>query len=105
MVLYAIVELEEIIASHNEITFASSAGYPVNEAGRNINDRNYQDDPAAQQNVMEIAQHLEPERLIELGSKPSGTPIISPDGFVVSGNNRVMSLKLAVKQFPGNYRK
>lgn len=104
MVQYAIVDLDEITASHNEETFSSSAGYPVNAAGRNINDRNYQDDPAAQRNVLEIAQHLEPERLIELSSKPAGTPIINPDGFVISGNNRVMSLKLAVKRFPGNYR-
>lgn len=102
---FAIVDLDEIIASHNENTFASSAGYPTNEQGRNINDRNYQDDPSAQRNVLEIAQNLNPESLIELSSKPAGTPIISKEGFVVSGNNRTMSLKLAVKRFPENYER
>lgn len=102
---FAIVDLNEIIASHNEETFSSSTGYPVNEQGRNINDRNYQDDTAAQKNVVEIAQHLNPESLIELSSKPSGTPIIDKNGFVVSGNNRTMSLKLAVKRYPENYQR
>lgn len=102
---FAIVDLDDITASHNELTFSSSEGYPTNQYGQNINDRNYQDDPAAQQHVLEIAQNLKPEGLIELTSKPSGTPIISKDGFVVSGNNRVMSLKLAVKRFPENYQK
>ncbi len=100
---FAVVDLDEIQASHNEVTFSSSAGYPVNEYGQNINDRNYKDDPAAQRQVETIAENLEPEKLVELSSKASGTPIISPDGFVVSGNNRVMSLKLAVQKFPQSY--
>lgn len=102
---FALVELGEITASHHEITFSSSAGYPVNEYGQNINDRNYKDDPAAQRQVEQIAENLEPEKLVELSSKASGTPIISPEGFVVSGNNRVMSLKLAVRKFPHSYER
>lgn len=99
---YAIVDLNDIKASHNEITFADTIGYPT-ENGRNINDRNYKDDISAQRNVQKIAENLKPENLISLSSTPSGTPIINEEGIVVSGNNRVMSLKLAVKQYPKNY--
>jgi hypothetical protein len=102
--LYAIVDLNDIRASHNEVTFNDTVGYPT-ENGRNINDRNYKDDVAAQRNVQKIARELVPETLISLSSTPSGTPIINKDGFVVSGNNRVMSLKLAVKEYPDNYNK
>lgn len=102
--VYAIVDLNDLKASHNEITFADTIGYPT-ENGRNINDRNYKDDISAQRNVQKIAENLNPETLISLSSTPSGTPIINKDGFVVSGNNRVMSLKLATKQYPKNYEK
>jgi predicted kinase len=103
MAQYAIVELDEIMASHNEINFQDTEGYPRNEFGRNINDRNYKDDPAAQQTVISIAQNLDADKLIELTSSPSGTPIIDKNGFVVSGNNRVMSLKLAAKKYIPQY--
>ena len=102
--IYAIVDLNDLKASHNEITFADTIGYPT-ENGRNINDRNYKDDISAQRNVQKIAENLNPETLISLSSTPSGTPIINKDGFVVSGNNRVMSLKLAAKEYPTNYNK
>lgn len=101
--VYAIVDLSEILASHNEETFANTVGYPTDSTGHNINDRNYKDDVAAQQNVEKIAKELNPEGLISLTSTPAGTPVINADGIVVSGNNRVMSLKLAVKKYPENY--
>ncbi len=101
---FVIAELDQIITSHNEENFHSSPEYPKNAAGNNINDRNYKDDPAAQKAVMDYARELEPERLITTSRTPSGTPIITKDGFVVSGNNRTMSLKLAAKQYPDNYR-
>lgn len=102
--LFAIVELDNIIASHNEENFHSEPLYPKNAAGNNINDRNYKDDLSAQKAVMDYARELEPERLITTSRTPSGTPIITKDGFVVSGNNRAMSMKLAAKQHPGNFQ-
>ena len=100
---FAIVELGEIIASHNEYTFSSSHQYPTSPDGHNINDRNYEGDKQAQAQVAEYAQNLQPERLIVTSRTPSGTPIINIDGIVVSGNNRVMSLKRAAKEYPQNY--
>lgn len=100
---YAIVSMNDVIASHQQETFASSEGYPVNESGYNINDRNYQGDRAAQAIVQQYASNLEPELLITNVATPSGTPIISTDGIVISGNNRTMSLKLASSNAKAKY--
>lgn len=101
---FAIVELYSIKASHNENTFLSTEGYPTDEQGDNINDRNYKDDVNAQQKVREFAQNLEADRLVTTSRTPSGTPIITENGIVVSGNNRTMSMKLAVKDYPEKYK-
>jgi hypothetical protein len=100
---YAVVDLDTILASHNEETFADTPGYPRNSAGNNLNDRNYATDRAAQQLVEDYAQNLNPELLISTNSTPEGTPIINRDRIVVSGNNRTMSLKLAAKKYPEKY--
>ena len=95
--VFAITELSDIIASHNEVNFSSSKGYPTDDNGDNINDRNYTNDKSAQSRVQEWARSLDADRLITTSRTPSGTPIIDVNGFVVSGNNRTMSLKLAAK--------
>jgi len=100
---FAIVELGDIIASHNEKTFSSSSNYPKTASGRNINDRNYETDKNAQHKVQDIAQKLDPNLLISTSVESDGTPIINIDGIVVSGNNRTMSLKLAEKDFLTRY--
>jgi len=100
---FAIVDLKDIKASHNENTFGSTDGYPVDETGRNVNDRNYSGDENAKAKVISVAQNLQPEIIISTSATASGTPIISIDGIVVSGNNRTMSLKLAKKSFKESY--
>ena len=100
---FAIVELGEIKASHNEKTFQNTEGYPLDANGENINDRNYQADVNAQNKVREVAMDLQPDLLITTGVSPEGTPIINVDGIVVSGNNRVMSLKLTTRDYRDKY--
>ena len=102
---YVLTDLSNIKASHNEENFSNTIGFPTNELGENINDRNYKEDLSAQNSVIKIAENLNPENLIALTSTPSGTPIIDAKGIVVSGNNRTMSLKLALKKHPDNYKK
>jgi hypothetical protein len=92
--VFAIVDLENIIASHNEITFASTTNYPTTESGRNINDRNYETNENAQAKVNKVANLLEPNVLISTSATEEGSPIITIDGVVISGNNRTMSMKL-----------
>lgn len=106
---FAIVELDDVLASHNELTFASSTGYPVNARGQNINDRNYEDDKLAQERVRQNAKNLDPFRLVTTSRTPSGSPIVAGNKvegkwIVVSGNNRTMSTKLAAQMYPDNYQ-
>jgi hypothetical protein len=100
---FAVVELDEILASHNESTFGNTIGYPTDETGRNVNDRNYTGDKNAQAKVISVGQKLNPNIIISTSATASGTPIISVDGIVVSGNNRTMSLKIAANQYPEIY--
>lgn len=100
---FAITDLNNIKASHNEKTFQTTEGYPVDANGENINDRDYKADVNAQNKVREFAQNLEADRLITTSRTPSGSPIINVNGIVVSGNNRTMSLKLAVAEYPEKY--
>jgi len=100
---FAIVNADNILASHNEHNFSSTVGYPTIN-GENINDRNYADDKNAQAKVIEVAQNLDPNILVSTSRTPSGTPIITKDGIVVSGNNRTMSIKRAISDFPDQYK-
>ena len=100
---FAIVELDELLASHNENNFSSTEGYPVDETGRNVNDRNYAADKNAQARVIKVSQNLNPNITISTNATASGTPIITIDGVVVSGNNRTMSIKRAKNSFPEVY--
>jgi hypothetical protein len=101
--IFAVVELDEILASHNEVSFVNTEGYPTDETGRSVNDRNYSGDKNAQAKVVSVAQRLMPEIIISTSATASGTPIITVDGIVVSGNNRTMSLKLASKSYTNEY--
>ena len=117
---FALVELDDLIASHNERTFSPSKGYPTNASGDSINDRNYSGDKTAQAKIIQIAQNLDPDRLIVTSRTANGTPIVvtaeekkigkenykvldHPKYIVISGNNRTMSLKLAKKDYPDRF--
>jgi len=100
---FAVVELFDILASHNEVTFGNTKEYPTDSNGKNVNDRNYTGDKNAQAKVVSVAQKLNPNIIVSTSATASGTPVISIDGIVVSGNNRTMSLKLATTNYAENY--
>lgn len=87
---YKIVSADDVLASHNEQTFSKTEGFPINESGKTINDRDYEKDKTAQSEVSKIAQKLD-DRAIDQ------TPVVTKDGIVLDGNNRTMSRKLAAK--------
>lgn len=88
---YKIVEAEAPTASHDERTFAPSKGFPTTKDGKSVNDRDYQNDADAQESVRKIASNFNSLAL-------ESPPIVTKDGIVISGNNRTMSSKLAVRQ-------
>lgn len=100
---YMVVELDDIMASHNETSFGNTDGFPSYN-GENANTRNYKGDDNAKARVEENAQKLKPSIVISDTATPdSGVPIISKDGIVVSGNGRAMSIKRAKKQYGDKY--
>jgi hypothetical protein len=85
------------------VSFGISKDYPSDANGKSVNDRNYSGDKNAQAKVVSVAQKLNANIIISTSATASGTPVISVDGVVVSGNNRTMSLKLAVSNYKENY--
>lgn len=87
---YKVISADDVLASHNELTFGKTTGFPVNKDGKTLNDRDYETDENAKKEVVRIAQKLD-DRAI------SQTPIVNKQGIVLDGNNRTMSRKLAAK--------
>lgn len=86
---YVIVEAESVTPSHNSLDgFKKSLGYPENENGSTVNDRDYERDNAAQDHTRKIAESYD-QRAVQ-------APIfVSKDGVVLSGNGRTMAGQLA----------
>jgi hypothetical protein len=91
--VWKLVEAETPTASHDETTFHKTPGFPTNEDGSTINDRDYGHDKAAQEAVMSIGSEFDGRAL-----KVDNPIIVSDDGIVISGNNRTMSSKIAARK-------
>ena len=86
---YMLVPASAPTASHDALNgYAPSAGFPTNERGQNINDRDYHSDKAAQAETDRIAR-------VYGGQAVNDTPVVSPEGIVYSGNGRTMASQLA----------
>ncbi|MGF7108247.1 hypothetical protein [Treponema pedis] len=90
---WKLVEAEAPSASHDEKTFRKTEGFPENKDGSTINDRDYENDKAAQLAVLNVAGNYDGRAL------SFDTPVVvTADGVVISGNNRTMSSKLAAEK-------
>lgn len=85
---YKLVEAETPTASHDAMTFQKTEGFPTDDSGSTVNDRDYAHDKDAQESVRNIAANYS-------GLAIQDPPIVTKDGIVVSGNNRTMSSKIA----------
>jgi hypothetical protein len=90
---WKLVEADTPTASHNETTFHKTPGFPTNDDGSTINDRDYGHDKAAQDAVMDIGSDFDGRAL-----RVDNPVIVTTDGVVISGNNRTMSSKIAAKK-------
>lgn len=86
---YYLVESGAVTPSHNASReFEKYEGFPVDENGNTINDRDYERDKDAQNITRSIADKYD--------SRALQTPVIvSKDGVVLSGNGRTMAGELA----------
>ena len=89
---YVLTESGAATASHYvNNAYEPTEGFPIDENGESVNDRDYKRDKDAQRIVREMADNYD--------SRALQTPIIvSKDGVVLSGNNRTMSGELAAQQ-------
>ena len=86
---YVLTEATAPTASHNPANgFAMTEGFPVDENGKTVNDRDYERDKDAQTSVLDKAANYD-QRALQ-------TPVIvSSDGVVLSGNDRTMASQIA----------
>lgn len=90
---WKLVEADAPSASHDEVTFHKTEGFPTDINGSTINDRDYEHDTAAQETVLDIAADFDGRAL------GFDSPIVvTQDGVVTSGNNRTMSSKIAARK-------
>lgn len=83
---YAIVELGDLITSHGD-TMEPNPAYPQALQPR---DRSRK---SSETQVQDIFAKFQPERMGETAEAGSGSPIISENGVVESGNGRTMGLR------------
>lgn len=88
---YVLTEAGAATASHDvNNVYEPTEGFPVDENGESVNDRDYKRDKDAQRIVRDMADSYD--------SRALQTPVIvSKDGVVLSGNNRTMSGEIAAK--------
>ena len=89
---YVLTEAVAATASHDvNNAYEPTEGFPVDENGESVNDRDYKRDKDAQRIVRDMADSYD--------SRALQTPVIvSKDGVVLSGNNRTMSGDIAAQQ-------
>lgn len=93
---YKLIEADSAIASHDPKTFNRRADYP-----EGVQERAYHRDKAEQAKVMRNAQKLIPSFVVNTNPDAvNGAPIIGPDGVVLGGNSRTMSMQLAYANHP-----
>ena len=89
---YILTEAGAASPSHDvNNAYAPTEGFPIDENGQSVNDRDYQRDKDAQQKVEGMAGNYDNRALQD-------PVIVSKDGVVLSGNNRTMSGDLAARQ-------
>ena len=93
---YKLVEADDAIASHDPRTFNKREDYP-----EDVQERAYHRDVSEQAKVQRNAQRLRPEFVVNTNPDAvNGPPIMGPDGVVLGGNSRTMSVQLAYAKHP-----
>lgn len=89
---YEIVPAESLTPSHDvNNDYKKSEGFPTDAEGRTVNDRDYENDKAAQQNTDQIARKYN-------GMAIEQVPVVSDEGIVYDGNGRTMAGQKAAKE-------
>lgn len=88
---YVLTESGAATPSHNpNMEFAPSEGFPVDENGQTVNDRDYERDKDAQEITRSMGANYDSRALRHV-------PVVTRDGIVLSGNGRTMAGDLAAR--------
>lgn len=88
---YEIVPAESLNPSHDAMNgYKKTEGFPVDENGHTVNDRDYENDKAAQQVTDQMAQNYSGQAITQV-------PTVSDEGIVYDGNGRTMAGQKAAK--------
>lgn len=88
---YVLTESGAVTPSHDPLNgFRKSEGFPTDENGNTVNDRDYERDTDAQKITRQIADNYDSRAL-------NSAVVVSQDGVVLSGNGRTMAGMLAAE--------
>lgn len=88
---YVLTESGAVTPSHDPLNgFRKSEGFPTDENGQTVNDRDYERDTDAQEITRQIAANYDSRAL-------SSAVVVSKDGVVLSGNGRTMAGMIAAQ--------
>ena len=88
---YRLIEAEDLVPSHNPLSFEPDPRYPAN-----VQEREYQNDTNEQIKVAMGAQKLNPGIMLHRSpTAVDGPPLVTEDGCALGGNGRSMMLKRA----------
>jgi hypothetical protein len=86
---YALVEADQLVASHNERTFSPNPDYPTE-----TQTRDYQNTGAEKAKVIGNADNFKPRYILSDDPSPvNGPPMVDANGVVAGGNGRTMTIK------------
>jgi len=86
---YVLIEAGDAIPSHDPLSFSPRADYP-----EGIQERAYHQDKGEQLKVLRNASAFNPDFMINTNpDATNGAPIITPEGVVLGGNSRTMTLQ------------
>lgn len=93
---YKLMEANDAIASHDPKNFNRRKDYP-----EGVQERAYHRDQDEQAKVIRNAQQMRPEFVVNTNPDAvNGAPIMGPDGVVLGGNSRTMSVQRAYVSHP-----
>ena len=93
---YRLVEAGDVTPSHDPFSFAKNAAYP-----EGVQEREYHSDESDRAKVIKQAQGLTPEFMVNTNPDAvNGPPMVLPNGVVLGGNSRAMSLHRAYENHP-----
>lgn len=93
---YAVVEADDLQASHNEETFSPNPNYP-----ERTQTRDYTGTKEEQAKVIGNAENFKPQYIVTDDPSPvNGPPMVDGSGNVAGGNGRTMSIKRVYNSNP-----